>query len=143
MKIFNYADDGEFLGVSDAHPNPEEKGKWLIPARASTMSPPTHDMATHKAMYQGGNKWIVKQRTIVNVNGQNLELRSDQDLKAIAQVMLNGTTDEILEHFENATYPPNDIIDYRRALRSVIRGTSTRLPRLLRMPVWPAFKGSK
>lgn len=143
MKVFNYDEDGHFTGVTNAHPNPEEPGEFLLPARASFMSPPTHDTATHRAKYQGNNAWHVEPRQIVNVNGQQVELRSDADLRPIAQTMLNETTDEILECFENSSTPANDIIVYRRALRKVIRGESMRLPRLLRVPKWPALKGNK
>lgn len=143
MKIFNYDEDGTFTGASDAHPNPEEKDKFLIPKRASTMSPPTHDMATHRAVYQGSNKWHVVRRIIVKVNAQNIEVRSDQQLKIIAQELLHSTNDEILEHFENCTFPPDDIVMYRCDLRKVIRGQSTQLPRLVRLPKWPLLKGNK
>lgn len=143
MKIFNYDENGYFTDVSNAHPNQLEKGKYLIPSRASTMSPPTHDRQTQRAKYIGNNQWKLESRVMVSVNGQRVELTSMDDLKKIAAIMLKETDDEIMEHFEDMTAPSNDVIMYRRKLRQVMRGTSNRLPRLLRVPKWPALKGNK
>ena len=42
MKIYNYnRETGEYIGVSDATPNPITAGEWLIPACARTEAPPS------------------------------------------------------------------------------------------------------
>lgn len=144
MKIFNYDDTGEFTGVSNAHKNPLEDG-YLIPRNATTMSPPTHDTDTHRAIYTGNNQWRLERRNIVTVMGQRVDVRNTGELRKIAKAMLDETTDEIIACFEESVFPPEDIIVYRRALRKVIRGESTKLPRLLRFPKWPSLplKGNK
>lgn len=40
MDIYNYSQDGEYLGASTADPDPLEPDNWLIPALATIIKPP-------------------------------------------------------------------------------------------------------
>jgi hypothetical protein len=139
MKIFNYDEDGYFTDVTNAHPNPEEKGKFLVPARASTMSPPTHARSTHRAKYLGNNQWQLIERKIIEINGNMVELAENADLGAVAFMLLKETDHEVLEAWEENQPVSETLLTYRRSLRKVIKGTRVKLPKRLYMPQWPSF----
>lgn len=42
MKIYNYDNDGFYIGESTADESPLEKGVYLIPANATTIKPPVY-----------------------------------------------------------------------------------------------------
>ena len=55
MQIFHYnPDNGEFLGVGKADPDPLEQGNWLIPAHATTVAPPAVTLPDTVARFQNG-----------------------------------------------------------------------------------------
>ena len=56
MKIYNYNSmSGEYISQTDAVESPEEEGKFLIPAGATTVSPPT--ITANKAAVWNGEGW--------------------------------------------------------------------------------------
>lgn len=58
MLIYNYhPDSGEFMGTSEADPNPVETGEFIIPAHATTIEPPGDPSAGH-AMAWDGSDWV-------------------------------------------------------------------------------------
>ena len=57
MIVYNYNKEGLYLGQSEARPNPLEKGKFLIPARATTETPPKCK-STEEIYFT--NKWNVR-----------------------------------------------------------------------------------
>ena len=58
MNIFNYsADTGEFISQSIARENPMEAGEFLIPANATTVSPPI--TGTNEVAVFAGGSWVL------------------------------------------------------------------------------------
>jgi len=58
MKIYNYDKHGVFINQTTAKESPLEKGKYLIPAKATTIAPPdTKD--NEVAVFEGG-EWQIK-----------------------------------------------------------------------------------
>lgn len=59
MNIYNYNQDGIFIGASNAKPSPLEPGKYLIPGNATPIAPPVHDSETHRARWQN-KEWVIE-----------------------------------------------------------------------------------
>lgn len=137
MKIFNYDEAGYFTTVTLAHANPEEPGQYLVPARASTMSPPTHDRATHRAKYLGNNQWQIVERNLIEMDGKVVEVPDGTDIKTLAELLLKDTMLEALEALEEGDPVQGDLLNYRRLLRAVLRGERTTLPLRVQLPKWP------
>jgi len=58
MKIYNYDKQGIFINQTTAKESPLETGKYLIPAKATTIAPPdTKD--NEVAVFEGG-EWHIK-----------------------------------------------------------------------------------
>lgn len=58
MLIYNYhPDSGEFMGATEADPNPVRPGEFLIPANATLIEPPG-DPAAGNAMTWDGSEWV-------------------------------------------------------------------------------------
>lgn len=56
MKIHHYDQQtGELLGEGEARPDPMEPGRWLIPAWATTVTPPEAMPGKFRAF--NGNGW--------------------------------------------------------------------------------------
>lgn len=58
MKIYNYDDEGIYIGESTANPSPLEQGKYLIPAKATTVKPPAsgdNEVAVFK-----DDQWVIE-----------------------------------------------------------------------------------
>ena len=59
MEIYNYKKStGEYLGKSTALADPEEQGRWLIPANSTTKKPPVANK-NKVAVFKNG-KWLLK-----------------------------------------------------------------------------------
>lgn len=57
MKIYNYdATTGELLGESEARPDPMEPGRWLVPAYATTVTPPEAQAGQMRCF--DGTAWV-------------------------------------------------------------------------------------
>jgi hypothetical protein len=56
MKIFNYCEStGRLLGTGSARPDPMQPGSHLLPAHATTQTPPAAPAGTHAAF--NGSSW--------------------------------------------------------------------------------------
>lgn len=53
MNIYHYADDGYYLGSSEAEPSPFRPNEWLIPANGTMIAPPSFDSSTEQARWTG------------------------------------------------------------------------------------------
>ena len=58
MKVYQYDVAGLFLNETAADPSPLEPGKYLIPARCTTVAPPT-DVPEDKAVRWNGVEWSI------------------------------------------------------------------------------------
>lgn len=59
MNVHHYhPETGEYLGVSAADPDPLDEGRWLIPAHATTIEPPSKS-SVHCWPVFNGNEWAV------------------------------------------------------------------------------------
>ena len=63
MRIFNYDTAGIFTGETDADPSPLEPGVFLIPARATTISPPA-DLPADQVARWNGAAWLAVRRPV-------------------------------------------------------------------------------
>jgi hypothetical protein len=55
MRVFSYDERGFFNGEIKAQPNPLEPGKWLLPARSTSVSPP--DFSGDEEPKWNGSSW--------------------------------------------------------------------------------------
>ncbi len=58
MKIYNYDKQGVFINQTTAKENPLETGKYLIPAKATTIAPP--DTKDNEVAVFDGGEWQIK-----------------------------------------------------------------------------------
>ena len=56
MQVHNYAEDGTYIGTSEATPDPLEAGRFLIPRTATTDAPPAPGAGQEVAMV--GGVWV-------------------------------------------------------------------------------------
>ena len=58
MKVYNYTDDGIYIGCGTAQPSPLEPGKFLIPRNATPVEPPSFN--SNKQAFWNGITWEVQ-----------------------------------------------------------------------------------
>lgn len=108
MIVYNYHPiTHEYTGYSEADPDPLEDGRWLIPANATTVSPP--DQITGKSRNFVNGSWCYLDVVIEpNFNKQGVSLTAEQ-LRITKIVGLL------------------DFIDFQsiRPLRAIVAGTQT------------------
>lgn len=108
MIVYNYHPiTHEYTGYSEADPDPLEDGRWLIPANATTISPP--DQITGKSRNFVNGSWCyLDVVTELNFNKQGVLLTAEQlRITEIAGLL--------------------DFIDFQsiRPLRAIVAGTQT------------------
>jgi hypothetical protein len=59
MNIYNYDNDGVYLGLSKANPNPLEPGNYLLPANSTTIAPPVTTLP-EKPLFNGSSWEVVE-----------------------------------------------------------------------------------
>ena len=75
MKVYNYSDNGEFIGIGEADESPLEEGVFLIPANATTIEPPAL-IESKKLVFTSG-KWNLVDITILSEEIPNQPSQSD------------------------------------------------------------------
>jgi hypothetical protein len=58
MKIYNYKENGEYISTTKARKNPRKPDKYMLPARATTITPP--EIEDGQVAVFDGNQWRVK-----------------------------------------------------------------------------------
>ncbi len=90
MKIYNYDDNGEFLNETQAYPNPMEKGKFLIPAKATTIKPLSNLKANETQVFKN-DKW----QKIADFRGTKIYNKETQEVetqKELGEIPTDWTT---------------------------------------------------
>ena len=77
MQIYNYNDNGIYVGSSQARPNPGKPFSFLIPRKATTISPPS--IGENESARFNGTSW----ETLVDFRGYSAWLKSTAEHKII------------------------------------------------------------
>ena len=106
MKIYNYDDNGEFLNEANATPDPLEKGKFLIPAKATKIKPLSGLKANETQVFKDG-KWQ-KTADFRGTKIYNKETQEEYIQKELGEIADEWTT---LVPKENQKWSANKWID--------------------------------
>lgn len=83
MKIYNYDDNGFFIGSSEADESPLEQGVFLVPRNATEIVPPA--IGDGQAVKFENGCWIV-----VEASKEELSTPEEKDLASMVRQQRNG-----------------------------------------------------
>lgn len=119
MQIWNCDSEGYLLSTEVAHPNPMEKGQYLLPANAVTVKPPYFDENTNRARWTGKGWELVAIKKVV-VAGKDTEVNTWGEYQRWAAALLNDSTHDIMDFLAHELKVPKAWRDYRLALQAII-----------------------
>lgn len=129
MRIFNYAESGEFISESLADESPLEPGVFLIPAYATDIEPPVF-VVGQQAVFSAG-AWA-----LVDIPPPPAPPVPPVPTAAqTAQAALGETDATALRCFKAGVAFPPEWIAYVAALRAIVRGGPGPVPA---RPAYPA-----
>ncbi len=162
MNIYHYSPvSGEYLGTSVAHASPQEPGKFLLPANATTTEPPAHDVGQAAVYADGawsvvpdhrGQRWYKPDGTEVDISEVNVvpdktwtrepppptPQQLHDELVKQAQAALGRTDSVALRCIKAGVAFPAAWQTYTTALRNIANGTDTTSTSLPAAPAYPA-----
>lgn len=97
MEVHHYDSAGFFIGSGPADPSPLEPGKFLIPARATTVAPPNNIEPGEAARWNGAAWRIVAAPPAPEPDDPILKLRQFLNANPDVANLLAETTEEAIE----------------------------------------------
>ena len=126
MKIYNYDENGFYVGESIADESPLEPGVFLIPAGSTTVEPLEHKGGFYIKFNSELNEFVYEEKPIEvkeadnELSEEELEAQLQEQVNAEARAKLNSLDWRVIRELERLMLAGTDLNLEREALRASI-----------------------
>ena len=129
MKIYHYNVEGIFTSEGVANPSPLEPGKYLVPAKATTVEPIA--VVDGQVARWTGEEWEAyvapEPEEWKPASLEEAKLNKTWDIKSTAGALLSPSDWMIVRQAETGQAAPPEVLEYRASVRAVASATEEKV----------------